>query len=127
MSNELHVAAMPFPTGQGTQAAVRAMVEARAAVTDAELLVYGDGDERLEVTDVDLPFRLRRAGGPSNPGAFRSGPSFRKLVQDTHLVRATRELRDSTRIAVAHHVEAATACWLVPRCTWATWIGASRR
>ncbi len=106
---ELHVAALPFPSRQGTQAAVDAMLRARAENgTDAHLLTYGDSERDA---DEARPYAHHRA--PSLPGraSLRSGPSARKLVLDALLVRsvasAARTLRP--RVVVAHHVEAMAA------------------
>ncbi len=108
MTAELHVAAMPFPTRQGTQAVVRAMLDSLAATgRDAHLLTYGSGEREIEAA-----FTLHRL--PSLPGAasFRSGPSAQKLAQDVALVPAIARLvrRLRPRVVVAHHVEAALAC-----------------
>ncbi len=103
----LHVAAMPFPTVQGTQAAVRAMIDAEhEAGLAPELLTYahgGPGDE--------LRWPIHRVADLSGDRSLRSGPSWRKLVADAQLVLATRRLvaaRRPRRI-LAHHVEAAAA------------------
>lgn len=106
----LHVAAMPFPTPQGTQAALFAMVDALGrAGHDAHLLTYarGSGEKRGAFThhrSRDLPGR----------DDFRSGPSLRKVAADALLAmdvaRLVREL--SPDVVVAHHVEAAAACLL---------------
>jgi glycosyltransferase involved in cell wall biosynthesis len=104
----LHVAAMPFPTAQGTQAAVHRMVEATAkAGGEAHLLTYGRGAFERHAN-----YALHRL--PDLPGreAFRSGPSLRKIVLDVALPFAIRRLNAqlSPRAVVAHHVEAALGC-----------------
>ena len=105
----LHVAALPFPTHQGTQAALRAMMEAlaRAGRTSA-LLAYASAGY-----DDVLDFLLHRAAEPLPYRSLRSGPSAHKLLADAALARALRALRCRTRpeLIVAHHVEAAAiAC-----------------
>jgi hypothetical protein len=104
----LHVAAMPFPTAQGTQAAVHRMVEATAkAGGEAHLLTYGRGAFERHAN-----YALHRL--PDLPGreAFRSGPSLRKVALDAALPFAIRRLhaRLKPRAVVAHHVEAALGC-----------------
>jgi glycosyltransferase involved in cell wall biosynthesis len=101
---ELHVAALPFPSHQGTQAAIRAMLEARVrAGRRVELLTYATGGYAFTPS-----FAWHRT--PSWPDvSLRSGPSLRKLIADARMLpqlqRLLRELRPS--VIVAHHVEAA--------------------
>lgn len=97
----LHVAALPFPTPQGTQAAIRFMVE---ALPGASLLTYGYGDGSA----VTVP--LRRAPRLSRASSLRSGPSLGKVLDDVGLALAVR--RSGERSVIAHHVEAAAACLL---------------
>ncbi|MEQ9077951.1 MAG: glycosyltransferase [Sandaracinaceae bacterium] len=103
----LHVAAMPFPSVQGTQAAVRAMVDAEHADgRKPELIAYAHGG-----FDLQPPWKLHRIRDVVRDRSLRSGPSWRKVVQDAQLaVRAKRvvgKLRPEA--VVAHHVEAAAA------------------
>jgi glycosyltransferase involved in cell wall biosynthesis len=115
----LHVAALPFPSSQGTQAAVLAIV--RAAAQDAArrgatvtLLTYEHGDGRT-LLPANVEHRRTRAPLP-NP-SLRSGPSLAKLGEDAALVEALRAAPEA-RI-VAHHVEAGLACVLAGRAfTW---------
>lgn len=105
---ELHIAAQPFPSYQGTQAAIRAMLEARAARGDAaELFTYG-----AEGYAWKPGFPLHR--GPDNArGALRSGPSWPKVFADLRMGIMLPSLcrRRATRVLIAHHVEAmALAC-----------------
>jgi glycosyltransferase involved in cell wall biosynthesis len=114
----LHVAALPFPSPQGTQAAVRSMLDACASErgSDAHLLVYAHGAGALE----GARFTLHRAAGRRSfdgdvpARALRSGPSLGKLAHDVALAvelrRLTRALRP--RVVVAHHVEACAAALL---------------
>ncbi|RLB57501.1 MAG: hypothetical protein DRJ42_00195 [Deltaproteobacteria bacterium] len=105
---QLHVAAMPFPTPQGTQAVLHAMMRALAEDgRDAHLLTYGDGAGPI------APSYSWHAGGrvPGSPGQ-RSGPSVRKLASDAALAVRLRSLNQRLRpeVIVAHHVEAAATC-----------------
>ncbi len=112
----LHVAALPFPSPQGTQAAVRAMAEATAIAGDSHLLVYAEG--AADVTSARFTLHRASATGATSSAqrllpaaALRSGPSFGKLARDLGLVRALwrlgRELRPD--LVCAHHVEACAA------------------
>ncbi len=103
----LHVAAMPFPSVQGTQAAVRAMIEAEHSDDRApELLTYAHAGYELAT-----PWPIHRIRDLTRDRSLTSGPSWRKVVADAQLAvaarRIVRELRP--RAIVAHHVEAATA------------------
>ncbi len=105
---QLHVAAMPFPTPQGTQAVLHAMMQALAEDgRDAHLLTYGDGAGPI------APSYHWHPGGrvPGSPGE-RSGPSVRKLASDAALAMKLRSLNQRLRpeVIVAHHVEAAATC-----------------
>jgi len=107
----LHVAAMPYPTQQGTQALVHAMLsELAAAGHDTHLLCYPHaGFERP--TEYTVHRSLEVVRDPSE----RSGPSLRKIVQDVQLVRDVRRVcvRLRPERVVAHHVEAAIAAQFV--------------
>ena len=97
----LHLACMPYPTPQGTQGVVRAMVGAlRAGGRRAHLLVYGP--RRSED-----PSWLIRSGGPSV--TERSGPSLPKILADAAMIGALRLAwrRHGRCPVVAHNVEAA--------------------
>jgi len=98
----LHVAALPFPTHQGTQAAVRSMMEALGS--NAKLLTYADGHE-----DDPVSFPIERGPKVFGRSALRSGPSIRKVVENVALMPLLRrQWRTSFFGAVfAHHVEAA--------------------
>jgi glycosyltransferase involved in cell wall biosynthesis len=104
----LHAGAMPFPTVQGTQAAVRSMVEALAAAgRPTELLTYGHGNEGPHA----LPVRWHRLRNAVTVRSLRSGPSVGKLVLDAQMARALWRLgrRSPRMVVVAHHVEACAA------------------
>lgn len=113
MLRTLHVAALPFPSPQGTQALIAAFITAeRSHGIDAQLAAYPYGCAgRVEHPLHGLPPRPRRvlADVP------RSGPSAAKLVADVGLAHALPGLvaRLEPARVVAHHVEAAAACALV--------------
>ena len=115
----LHLACMPFPSPQGTQAAVRAMVEALVrSGHDVSLLAYAHGAGGLPPS-----FPLLR-GLPLPVGrSLRSGPSLGKIALDTAMVAevALRTRRDGYGLVVAHNVEAAlvAAAANVPHVTFA--------
>lgn len=103
----LHVAAMPFPSHQGTQAAVRAMVDVLAGIgRDTHLLTYAHG-----AFPIDPAFVLHRVPDFPRVRSLRSGPSIGKVALDVAMVRALRRLHGELApdVVVAHHVEAATA------------------
>ncbi|MFW5924978.1 MAG: glycosyltransferase [Myxococcota bacterium] len=112
----LHVAAMPFPSPQGTQAAVRAMVEALVdAGRETHLLTYGVGTTPagpMRFTWHKLAHRTGRNVVPVR--SLRSGPSIGKVVLDLQLAATLRRLHRRLRpdLVVAHHVEACAAAWL---------------
>lgn len=115
-AGSLHIAALPFPTAQGTQAALRAMLDALLEEgQEARLLCYGGGvNEGARAADLQsdapaLPL-WRIADFPRLPH-FRSGPSWRKLLLDLRLALALRS-GGRERTVFAHHVEAALAAWM---------------
>lgn len=104
----LHVAAMPFPTHQGTQAAVHRMASAFAdAAHETHLLTYARG-----AFERSTPYTHHRMRDLPGDDAMRSGPSLRKLALDALLPGAVRHLHRELRpaLTLAHHVEAALAC-----------------
>lgn len=116
LEETLHLAPMPFPSAQGTQAAVAAMLQAEArAGRSPALLTYATGAGATP-PDVQVS-RLRHAFGDRS---LRAGPSFPKLAQDLALARALRTTQ-TQRPLVAHHVEGALAALLARR-TPAVWI-----
>jgi len=128
----LHLACLPFPSPQGTQAIVRAMVEALAdAGHDTHLLTYAHGalDPR-EGTRTGAHRRARRdLHTRSDPHArtaprgvthhrlvdfpptrsLRSGPSLSKIALDLQMILVARRLASRLRpdLVIAHGVEAA--------------------
>lgn len=108
----LHIAALPFPSPQGTQAAVHQMLRALSeGGGDHELLTYGYG---ANPDDAALPYRLRRLDDFPKVRSLRSGPSIGKVALDLRLASELRRLRkrDIFEGFVAHHIEAAIAASL---------------
>jgi glycosyltransferase involved in cell wall biosynthesis len=104
----LHVGAMPFPTSQGTQAAVRAVVAALAkAGRETHLLTYGHGDG----VPLELTVSWHRLHAVPPVRSLRSGPSLGKVALDVQLVPALRRLHRKLGrpVVIAHHVEACAA------------------
>jgi glycosyltransferase involved in cell wall biosynthesis len=102
----LHVAAMPFPSVQGTQALIDAMLCAlHDAGHDTHLLCYAHGLPR------GVPYALHRARDVVGNRSLSSGPSLAKLFDDVALTVALRKLvyELAPDAVVAHHVEAALA------------------
>src|SRR5687768_15874211 len=101
----LHVAALPFPSPQGTQAAIASMLEALAgAGRDVHLLCYAHaGSEQA------FSFPIHRASDFARFRSLRSGLSPRKLIADAELAAALRRCLERVKpsVVVAHHVEAA--------------------
>lgn len=101
----LHVACLPFPSPQGTQAVLRAMLESLgAAGHDTHLLSYAHG--------VGAPLSHathHRLADVPRASSLRSGPSIAKVVLDLQMVVALRRLASRLRpsLVVAHGVEAA--------------------
>jgi glycosyltransferase involved in cell wall biosynthesis len=109
----LHVAALPFPSYQGTQAAIRAMLEASTrAGRSAELFTYATAGYPLTTR-----FVVHRTGALPRVRSLRSGPSVGKLLLDLRMLcefqSLVRRLRPSA--IIAHHVEAAALALALPR------------
>ena len=102
----LHVACLPFPTAQGTQAAVTAMARASASRFETHLLTYGYG-----LPTHEEPFQHHRLANIPKLSSLRSGPSFGKIAQDAQMVFRLKSLCASLQptTVIAHHVEAAWA------------------
>lgn len=110
----LHVAAMPFPTRQGTQNVVREMCAASAAAgRDTHLFTYAAG----AALDGPPAFTLHRVGDFPRVRSMRSGPSVGKVLLDARmaveLARLVRRIRPT--VVIAHHVEAAALAALVAK------------
>lgn len=109
MQPRIHVAAMPFPSPQGTQASIAAMLEALSDRGDApELWTYAHGAHTREAN-----YRVRRLWDVPRDRSLRSGPSINKVLLDMQLV-ARLAVGDRGAV-VAHHVEAALAARLAGR------------
>lgn len=103
----LHVACLPFPTHQGTQAALASMVRASAELgRPVHLLTYARG-----AYEIDAPYPIDRIPDFPKVRSLRSGPSIGKLALDARCVveigRLCRQL--TPEAIVAHHIEAAVA------------------
>jgi glycosyltransferase involved in cell wall biosynthesis len=99
---ELHVAALPFPSHQGTQAAIRSMLDARVrAGRKVELFTYA-----AQAYPFSASFPVHRSAGFPEV-SLRSGPSLGKIALDARMAlqlrRLVQELRPAT--IIAHHVE----------------------
>ncbi|MCC7541126.1 MAG: glycosyltransferase family 4 protein [Deltaproteobacteria bacterium] len=116
----LHVAALPFPTPQGTQALVGEYLRSLTrSGHDAQLLCYAHGarpEPRESGPSSPLPalheFPIHRVRGGPVDRSERSGPSWRKVLADVALAREVGRLHRELRpdVVIAHHVEAAAAC-----------------
>ncbi len=103
----LHAAAMPFPSYQGTQAAIRSMLEVLTAHhREPHLLVYAQSGY-----DFQPGFALHRLSPRPPQSSLRSGPSLAKCVLDLRFAQALRRLQRNLQpqVVVAHHVEAGAA------------------
>jgi glycosyltransferase involved in cell wall biosynthesis len=103
----LHVACLPFPTYQGTQAALAAMLDASArAGRETHVLTYGHSAYPLAPR-----YHVHRLRDFPRVHSLRSGPSLGKLALDARCIAAARRLVETLQpdAVVAHHVEAALA------------------
>jgi len=103
----LHVACLPFPSYQGTQAALAAMLEASAATGEpTHLLTYAQAAYEL-----DAPYEVHRIPDFPKVRSLRSGPSWGKIGLDARCIVEVRRLarRLQPKAIVAHHIEAALA------------------
>jgi glycosyltransferase involved in cell wall biosynthesis len=99
---------MPFPSPQGSQAAVHAMLGALTeAGEDAHLLVYGHGAGAAEPAGARYP--VHRLPRLPLARSLRSGPSLGKVALDAAMVgRTVRLWKDlGPELVIAHNVEAA--------------------
>ncbi|MBT6177255.1 MAG: glycosyltransferase family 4 protein [Deltaproteobacteria bacterium] len=95
------LAACPFPSHQGTQVFVRHLAEAQSdAGHHVELLSYDYGDGTK-------PSAFIHHRAPSLNAGLRSGPSLKRLVNDTTLAIKTRRVvsRGNFDVLHAHNVE----------------------
>lgn len=103
----LHVACLPFPSHQGTQAAIHAMLRASAkAGRRPALLTYAHGEHPLDVN-----YEVHRIPDFPRVRSLRSGPSLGKIALDLRCVAELRRLahRLHPEAIIAHHIEAAVA------------------
>jgi len=103
----LHVACLPFPSSQGTQAALASMLEASVTTgRKTHLLAYAQAAYEL-----DAPYEVHRVPDFPRVRSLRSGPSWRKIGLDARCVIEIRRLASHLRpkAIVAHHIEAALA------------------
>lgn len=103
----LHVACLPFPTHQGTQAAIASMLEASTRVgRPSQLLTYAHAAYEL-----DAPYEIHRMPNFPKVRSVRSGPSWGKVALDVRCIVETRRLarRLQPSAIIAHHIEAAIA------------------
>ncbi len=103
----LHVACLPFPTYQGTQAALAAMLPASASTGQpTHLLTYAQA-----AYEIDAPYEIHRIPDFPKVRSLRSGPSWGKIALDARCIFETRRLvlRLRPKAIVAHHIEAAFA------------------
>lgn len=110
----LHVAALPYPTTQGTQVAIGEMVaaEARAGRRTA-LLTYRAG------TGEESRFAHEVPGGWVQPRSLRSGPSLEKLAADAELAVVLARRAREADLVIAHHVESAALAIALGLPRWA--------
>jgi len=103
----LHVACLPFPSYQGTQAALAAMLKTSARTgRPTHVLTYAQGAYPLEA-----PYEVHRISDFPKVRSLRSGPSWGKIALDAQCAAETRRLarRLQPKAIVAHHIEAAIA------------------
>jgi len=97
---------MPFPSPQGTQASVAAMLQVLSdRGDDVELWTYAHGAHSWRPS-----YRIRRLWDVPRDRSLRSGPSLNKLLLDAQL--AARLALSPQSLLFAHHVEAALAALL---------------
>lgn len=101
----LHVACLPFPTYQGTQAAVASMLQASVNTGQpTRVLTYARAAYEL-----DAGYQVHRIPDFPNVRSLRSGPSWGKIGLDVRCVAEVRRLAKQLRpkVIIAHHIEAA--------------------
>lgn len=100
----LQIAALPFPSHQGSQVYVGGMARALARRGhDVVLCCYADGDG----PDPEGVTVVRARGVPGGEATRRSGPHWSRIPQDLLLARAVRRaLRTGVDVVHGHHVEA---------------------
>ena len=107
----LHVAALPFPSRQGTQVYIRQMVERQARRGhEVHLLTYAHGEENFSPEG----YRVHRLADFPAFSSMRSGPSWRKVLLDARMAAAVERLVRSLSpdLVHAHHYEGLAASLL---------------
>ena len=108
----LEVAALPFPSRQGTQVLLDAIARGLAARGhEVHLLVYAHG-----AFPVDAPYRIHRLPDRPRFRSLRSGPDWRRAALDLVLAVELRRLAVELRpdLLHLHNVEAGAAALLLP-------------
>ncbi|MBI5485890.1 MAG: glycosyltransferase family 4 protein [Deltaproteobacteria bacterium] len=108
----LEVAALPFPSRQGTQVALDSVCRGLAERGhDVHLLVYAHGAFPLRA-----PYTIHRLPDSPRFRSLRSGPDWRRALLDLRLALELRRLARVLRPDVVHlhNVEAAAAALLLP-------------
>jgi len=108
----LEVAALPFPSRQGTQVMLHALCDGLAGRGhDVHLLTYAHG-----AFDLVPRYTLHRLRDFPRFRSLRSGPSWRRAALDLSLAAEIRRLAGklSPDVLHVHNVEAAAAALLVP-------------
>ena len=109
----LHVAALAFPSYQGTQASIRAMLEASVrSGWHAELFSYAASGYAYTPN-----FALHRGSDFPRQRTLRSGPNLTKLVLDAGMLWQLQRVVEAVKpsVVVAHHVEAAAVALALHR------------
>mgnify|MGYP001582635926 CR=1 FL=1 len=117
----LEVAALPFPSRQGTQVALDSMCRGLAERGhEIHLLAYAHG-----AFHVNAPYEIHRLPDSPRFRSLRSGPDWRRALLDLRLAAEVRRLAGALRPDVVHlhNVEAAAATLLLtfrpaPRCVY---------
>lgn len=99
----MHLAAMPFPSYQGTQAALRAMFDVLSLNTQVHAVFYAHGAYR-EKTKWSLHPEKRSV----KTASLRSGPALEKIGLNVALYRHAKKVSQLVRpdVIYAHHIEA---------------------
>lgn len=108
----LEVAALPFPSRQGTQVALDAMCRGLSARGhEVHLLAYAHG-----AFHVETPYEIHRLPDLPRFRSLRSGPDWRRALLDLRLAVEVRRLARALQPDVVHlhNVEAAAAALLLP-------------
>ncbi len=102
-TSSVHIAALPFPTYQGTQAAIAAMLNALTQEQQADLVCYPHRS-----FETHARWRAHRDRTTSwLSGSLRSGPRVEKLIFDFGLYRCAKALckTKADAVLIGHHAE----------------------